>query len=110
MDNKVFRLFENESKVWICKDQSIRSADFPEYLKMMQMRDQERYSLCQRTGVVDLDSNYIYECDIVIYNGKTYKVLCDSVGFLLECLTDGEVEELIPFDALKIVGNIHEAA
>lgn len=108
MQDKYFRLFENESKVWICLDESIFSPDFPEYLKMIQMREQGRYSLCMRTGVKDLEDNYIYECDIVSYNKKIYRVVMDDIGFLLES-TDREFTELIPFDTLTVIGNLHES-
>lgn len=105
----LFRCYEIESCVWTFKDKELTDPEFPEYIKMIQVSNPDRYVITQYTGVLDIHGERIYANDIVTYKDKMYRVIFMAPGFLLEC-ADGEPEIEIPIDQVEKLGNCWDDA
>lgn len=107
-DDKLFRLFDKRDKIWVWEDKSIIDADFPEYLKMIQIQGAEFFKLDQWIGEQDINGTNIYENDIIKYKDNNYLVTREGFEFLPVCL-NGEGEDC-DIDEVEVIGNALENA
>lgn len=107
MGTYFFRCYSIKDEFWLFYDLELQSADFPDYLKMIQINDPSRYVISMRTGAPDRNGVMIYEKDFVRYKDSIYRVIQDVPGFVFECI-NGALSDVIDPDYCEVIGNEYE--
>lgn len=86
------------------EDLGLYSAEFADYLNMVIINGRHEYTLTECTGATDRIGAWIYEEDILDYQGGRYRVYFESPQFLLEHIS-GTFTPFINVSEAYIVGN-----
>lgn len=105
MRDRLYRCFDFRDKFFLFTDLAVTDPEFPDYLKMIQIGGWEHYELTQSTGVSCVKTHeFIYEKDIVQYQGAIYRVVYLAPGFVLEHLS-GRYFDLVDCKNVEKIGS-----